>query len=1477
MRLDGTDERAPREGQRRSEGTAAILAFAGLLLFACGDAASVDGSGVGAGAEASGDEPAPGPTGTASDSPLDVASRQGCRIDAECALGHYCFQSHCSFECVDDDGCGSGETCSERGRCVSAASPEAEEPPPALEEFESRVTVTGTSSRLIEVDPEQVFVTFTLSLDGSLPPPGLAYRVERDDGDVGDPDAGTIRRVRASGTELTIEVPTGLARATTSGTRPVRVQLITALGTFPLTLTPKEPEAGHYAGSVQMRLFGNTGLPLELDLVTMPEEAPLDQAEQAWLVLPASDDSLFAPFRPVDGSREALQLPLEYDPSLDRWVAISEAEFSLGSESALYRQARPIARIQRFEIEVRDVLYGVVSDRWEGLYDARSDQGVVTSADVVFEGELELERTGPALYQDALSAPPHAALPVPLPLPAPTLDACAGSDLFAAETEGACAGIDDASDFERSVPDARADCALALAEVALGGQTTGAALRAFLDGDDENPDGQSFADFMRDCADESHPTCRPSAEVLCARQLIALASYDQQSGGTLEESLTKTFQDVSSEAFLGRQLAAFQTNADTRLRWLETTNYPAIVLSEVKSNVAELLDDWQGGVLDPHMSVLRGYFDDSGLTVMSRAAGGEAKDARRRLLDQSIQGWRGAMDALTLGASRWDELYQDADSRADRASYVRFRMRDLYLMAGLLGNLSRDAGSGYQASAFGSGFAQLMKRAGKLDLPFDDLVFARDAEVVVSMSLDPTSDNASLLEQRQQAAEKATEAAQVSVAELLEDDAEEQKERLDYEARISGELSDVRRELVNLCGLPEGCQTDGLDLGAAPSQCSVRVAAGQCGFSVDGATDELVGFADSARNTSEAASAVLAFLDAAQAMTLADEETRAFSAKVTHEYAFLEALAAKVEEWNAERGEQLAELGELTRDVALWESRGLADLRANLEERSEIRQEAIAEAEAQLAKWDRVVQAGVDEDTADARTIAGIRTAATVADSGATLVSDLGAAAAEAIPSGLDDAAAPGRGAALLGAAKWAFVLRGVSIAGGAAADYMEINLEKQKELRELRVQKMDREDALDDAVAENDLLDLEQALTLARAENASEVAQLERAYELARATREAQLAYERDLLELEDRRKSLLQMVEDEAGYRLRAARAELGVQAKVMEYQKVVQRAELLHGRLADLVAQQGDMDRLLGSPATVFTRSNRLEQAERQLQRAKDKLMDWLVALEYYAVRPFIDQRLQILLARNPYQLEAIAQNMEEVQLSCGGRPSVETVELSVRDRLFKLTHPITDAVSQEATSVVEQFRAILREGDVPVDKRVRYGVHSNLDDLLSVDGRVLATTVDINLNEFANLGAVCNAKLLSFDVQLVGSETQARPTVSVLYDGTSQIASCQPDIESLVEQIGRERTTFDKVTLVRVPGVVASPVASVNAWPDDEDGGNTTFEGLPIASQYTLLIDTAGGENDEFDWSELEDIRLKLRYTYNDPFAGDACRP
>jgi len=987
---------------------------------------------------------------------------------------------------------------------------------------------------------------------------------------------------------------------------------------------------------------------------------------------------------------------------------------------------------------------------------------------------------------------------------------------------------------------------------------------------------------MTDCATGANGTCVPSPEVLCARQLVANAFHNQTQDTAVTAQLLRSYAEVAREAFLGKQLAAFKTDADKRLEWLSTSDYPAIVTNAVRDKIAELLENWQSGVLDVHMAVLQGYIDPSGLSVMARASNdADANDARRRLLSEMVLSWRGSMEALVVATDRWNQLFQDAATRKSKSDYVTTRMFDLYLSAGVLTNLARDAGTGYLATSFGSGFANLMRREGRLALSFDDLVFARDAEVVLSTSLDPTASSQTVLEKLQTSADSSLTKAGDSVQTVLAAAQEAALTETRMQNKMANEINDLRTNLVELCGLPTTCRVQ--DFRSDP-QCEVRTEPGKCGFTLARDTGDFGAFSQGDQSVSEAGRVLLRYLDAADNVRIAAAELQAAQNKDQLDLEALNAFATDVESWNEKRLEGVQELSKFFDDQNFLGDKALANLARNLRERSTARAKQIAAMRTNLQTWNQIRIAGATTDFGMRMGVSGLELVANQLNSTADFTNNASAAAAEAAPEIAVSVGLEPSTEVTTGVARTAVLLAGATATYGlqTAANFVEFSaaaldngLQFAQDMREAQLTNLTETADLASAISEADLANLEERLQNDDALNANEQQGLQQAYDLAKAQRDAELAYFRDMDEIRTRRTALLKSLQDRAELELRLERAKLGMESIQSEYAQVVQRAQLQYARLLDLEQQRNDISQLIGSPAMIFARANQLTQAENRLQQAKDALMDYLVGLEYFAVRPFVDQRLQILLAVNPYQLEAIFGELKRLEGACGGAVNEGSADISIRKDLLRATFEEEDTVEATKLAPAERFRQVLSQGYIPIDKRVRYTTDSTIGDLMRSTDRVLSGTFDVSLDHFANLAATCNAKVASLSVQLVGDIGDARPTVTVLYDGTSRLRSCQPDIGSYVDLIGRDKTNFGEVTLLRTPGRSVSPVAGINEWLDDSSA-NISLDGLPLASQYTVLIDKELGENSQLDWTKLEDVLLRINYVYSDVFPAGQCQ-
>ncbi len=154
---------------------------------------------------------------------------------------------------------------------------------------------------------------------------------------------------------------------------------------------------------------------------------------------------------------------------------------------------------------------------------------------------------------------------------------------------------------------------------------------------------------------------------------------------------------------------------------------------------------------------------------------------------------------------------------------------DLYVLSGVVDDLNVAAGSAYASYGMAAGFAGLLNELRRLGLPFNALIFDRDAEVVVSKSLNPLKSDDEVLGDLETTAKKEIEKASTMVDVILE---RAQKKAVDEQLLrddLNNQVDQSFDELVTLCGLPVGCRSADRE----KPECWPVVQAGQCGFGVE--------------------------------------------------------------------------------------------------------------------------------------------------------------------------------------------------------------------------------------------------------------------------------------------------------------------------------------------------------------------------------------------------------------------------------------------------------------------------------------------------------------------------------------------------------------------------------------------------------------------------------------------------------------------
>ena len=1438
-----------------------VLVLAAGLLVACAD------------------EPKAGSAATppAEDHSIPLSSLLGCRIDSDCGGGTFCFQRACVHECASDAECGIGAVCSPRARCVVADAEAPVEPDaPVADEDGAGAAETHLASIEVvawppitnEVRAGQPFIQVPFRTKDPVPGGVLLYYV-RERGEDAPPKA-----MQAHGTtDFQLTLPTFQAGGDDPDT--AVVQLTTPMGSRNLYLVPAPPRAGQYAGAFTPPVFGGAGLPLEFSIETIPDGVTsLADADQVYVWLPTSSTALIS-LLPTGATGTFLRRPLEFDESLGIWVATFSEDVSTSGYFGpdVFTYANRGLRLEIFE-EDGSWLRGAIADRWRGLFEKRTADGVPDAGMATVAGYFEVGRfealpasTG---VRDLGNVPPTPRVQAP-----PALDSCTPST-FAAAAGGGCAGIIDRASFEEASASSRASCALELSSKALGGQTIRSLLHALLDPDQPNPGGMSFREFIEACASETNPLCQPSEELLCSRDLVAHAYRDADASGPTMAHLATAYDETTREAFIGRQLAAFQVDTESRLKWLRSSEAPLFLAGALRDYNEEILRAWKADVLDAHLDGIFGQLDSAGLAVLGRSSTDPVAIAKRKdLLMEVANSWRAGMDALVLLTSRWNVLHQGDSQRARSAAEVRTTAFRLYASAAIIQELSREVGATYLVAEFGAGFSALMRELNRLSLPFDQLIFARDAEVVAARSLDPSVDSRSLLKEMEATAREALAAATESIDLVLDEAQANDVNEATLASRYEDQLLSLRNELIQLCGLPEGCTP--ADVGSDPL-CQIPTQVGRCGFAMRRGEEQValpLGQGDKGA-VSDAGIALLALQASILGAQEAEERLQAHAQVTTLEAATTTAFAEKVQEWDRKRRSVAREVDGLLEDIAQLRNDTLNQSLETVRTEQAIRQRAYEVQKAAVEEWNTIRVDGVNEDMTKLGTIMGL-------EIGSAAMSYAGARIdlfAKIVKQGMPEVAGPTTDAAAparMGIRTVAFIAS--SIMGSTAfvldsvAKSVENDLARQKALREANFAHMSDLAELKAMATENQIASVEAHLRTLQLRNDREEAAITALIDALRRNLAMDQAHERDLMELRDRRDALRIQMIDALGLSYQAGQADLTARQKELAYFEVVQKAQLIEGRFRNMQVRWQSLDSLLGSADVLFSFANRMARAESRLDHARRSLEDWLVALEYYAVRPFVSQRMAILLARNPTQLEAIANEFLRLQLVCGGPTTLQTLDVSVRDGMLGMGFE-AGAGAEQGVSPGERFRALLRRAETPAQGRIAFSPVETIGQRLDRGG-IWALDFDVSIDGFANLARSCNAKLDSIAVQLVGDDLGAgQPVVSVVHHGSSRLRSCQPGIREYVSQFGPGATAFAPITSFETAGRTISPVAGIGSFGEGRTW-NKTLEGVPFSAGYSLLIDLEHPSNQAIRWDRLEDVRLQFRYTYQDVFPTGQC--
>ncbi len=330
------------------------------------------------------------------------------------------------------------------------------------------------------------------------------------------------------------------------------------------------------------------------------------------------------------------------------------------------------------------------------------------------------------------------------------------------------------------------------------------------------------------------------------------------------------------------------------------------------------------------------------------------------------------------------------------------------------------------------------------------------------------------------------------------------------------------------------------------------------------------------------------------------------------------------------------------------------------------------------------------------------------------------------------------------------------------------------------------------------------------------------------------------------------------------------------LLEYFEIVQEAENVADMLDAKLERFQKYNDLMGSASEFFQYARDIEDVETYIEYARNDLSDYLTAIEYLTVRPFVELRRSIYTARGTNDFEMIYEKLNDLTKNCGSGDESETmVTLSLKNRMGLPDTSINDLTSDE------KMMLSFSSNNLPADAKNRYSAIGDMVKSLS-DGTAYSGTFTLTPS-FAHISNSCNAKIKEIQVRFVSREgkqlresANSTPYITLVYGGQSQLLSCHEQIEAITKSIG-DRTSFGKYSTFTADPVANGINAGVYEVPmgtsykissSTEFPGVTKYKslkGYPLMASYTVIIDPQKGENKNIKWSNIGDVELQIIYT------------
>jgi hypothetical protein len=569
------------------------------------------------------------------------------------------------------------------------------------------------------------------------------------------------------------------------------------------------------------------------------------------LYVPSSSTDLLSPqIAEENGSVKwsKIEMTKETNPNnCNSKIACWSANYSTNNytapNSALIHADQKINRSIRIEIDNLDLergaIHGYARDIMSGLYRKTDSTGKDIWGQSFMEGRLTMIAQGDfdkennvivshksedEMLRDINSAESAAAyictdqsLGDLMALACPTGDASCE-----------CAGLKTLAAYEAS-GEVGQNCLLAASNAILTDENLVSKVVSGLlerDSTDVKPVGKfaTLAEFLTDCVSgKENSVCVDRPELNCAvdllgRTLITSQDVDVQTLGNWHQLLR--------ESYLGSQFSAWRLDVDIRKKWLEGGEVPQFLASALSGMNQNILAEWEKDVLQAHVKVMHKQFTQTALEVLTRVnMSAEATASRDVILSEFAQGWEGLGNTIALGLKRYNALLENTIDRTQKAAEMQGYLLDMYYVGLIESSINLETENSSLNSTYGKNLYENVSNIRMLNQSFDDLIFMRDAEVVVSTSLDPASSNKSVLAERKSLAEKTLNQAIDWRKEVYDKNETKEINQATITATLSNHIDSLMGEIVSLCGYPNSECADPKVAGCAP-----LTGTNQCGF-----------------------------------------------------------------------------------------------------------------------------------------------------------------------------------------------------------------------------------------------------------------------------------------------------------------------------------------------------------------------------------------------------------------------------------------------------------------------------------------------------------------------------------------------------------------------------------------------------------------------------------------------------------------------